>query len=191
MQSFSGKPFPQREIEIATLRDLAFVKGCRSILEIGSRYGDSFYYLASALGPGSYACAVDLPGGAWGNADSADYLEKARKALVKKWGVEAHVLLGNSRDPQMIAEVSSRGPFDLVFIDGDHSLDGVRADWETYGPLAEKLVAFHDIDADAKEPRKAKRYGVPELWRQIKKSHSTVEIVSAEREMGIGVVIRE
>lgn len=143
------------------------------------------------MGSGCYALAVDLPNAAWGAPDSAAYLEKARRALEKKWGVEADVLLGNSRDPQMAAEVQARGPFDLVFIDGDHSLEGVTADWETYGKLAQKLVAFHDIDAGAKVKHKAQRYGVPELWNRIKKSHSTIEIVSREREMGIGVVVVE
>lgn len=35
---------------------------------------------------------------------------------------------------------------DLLFIDGDHSAGGVRADWENYSPLVRRngLVLFHD-----------------------------------------------
>lgn len=35
--------------------------------------------------------------------------------------------------------------FDLVILDGDHSYDGVRFDYDYYGKYAAKIVAFHDI----------------------------------------------
>jgi len=35
--------------------------------------------------------------------------------------------------------------FDLVFIDGDHSHDSVKTDYEVYGIYATKVIAFHDI----------------------------------------------
>lgn len=190
MESFSGKPFPQRQMEIETLLMLARGHRCRSFLEIGSRWGDSFHYLASGLGTGSVAVSVDMPGGKWGDEKSKPSLLAAVKALRgKARGVNASALFGDSRDPQMIAEVKARGPYDLVFIDGDHRLEGVTADWQNYGPMASKLVAFHDIDADAKPAKKARKYGVPQLWREIKKTHCTIEIVSSNREMGIGVVV--
>lgn len=38
-----------------------------------------------------------------------------------------------------------RRRFDLVFIDGDHSYDGVKADYELAKRLAKKAIALHDI----------------------------------------------
>lgn len=191
MESFSGKPFPQRQMEIETLLMLALGHGCRSFLEIGSRWGDSFHYLAAGLGAGTKAVAVDMPGGKWGDEKSQPYLLAAVKALKgRKHGVDASALFGDSRDPQMISEVQALGPYDLVFIDGDHTSLGVLADWKNYGPMGAKLVAFHDIDADSKPEKKARKYGVPALWREIKKTHATIEILSSNREMGIGVVVR-
>lgn len=40
----------------------------------------------------------------------------------------------------------AREPFDFVFIDGDHSFDGLRRDWEAWRPLIDfnGIVAFHD-----------------------------------------------
>lgn len=35
--------------------------------------------------------------------------------------------------------------FDLVFIDGDHSYEAVRADYERFAPYADKAVALHDV----------------------------------------------
>jgi len=45
---------------------------------------------------------------------------------------------------QIASNVSS---LDLLFIDGDHSYDGVKADWDTYKGLLTKgsIVVFHDI----------------------------------------------
>ena len=39
------------------------------------------------------------------------------------------------------------GLFDMVFIDGDHSYDGVKQDFETYGPLVRPggVIGCHDI----------------------------------------------
>ena len=38
------------------------------------------------------------------------------------------------------------GPVDFIFIDGDHSFEGLRGDWEAWSPLvaARGIVALHD-----------------------------------------------
>jgi len=36
---------------------------------------------------------------------------------------------------------------DMVFIDGDHTLDGVRTDLRIWGPVAKKLLCGHDWDS--------------------------------------------
>ena len=40
-------------------------------------------------------------------------------------------------------------PLDVLFIDGDHSYDGVASDFAAYGPLVRQggLIGFHDIVA--------------------------------------------
>ena len=35
------------------------------------------------------------------------------------------------------------GPYDFIFIDGDHRYEPVKVDWENYAPLG-GVVAFHD-----------------------------------------------
>lgn len=43
------------------------------------------------------------------------------------------------------ARCINKGASDLLFIDGAHDYDSVKHDYETYGKLATKAIAFHDI----------------------------------------------
>ena len=52
-------------------------------------------------------------------------------------------------------------PFDLVFIDGDHSYASVIADFEHYEKFAIKVIAFHDIEG----LRNCE--GVKQLWDEL------------------------
>ncbi len=187
MESFSGKKFPQNAFEIEALAQLMEAHKCRSYLEIGSRYGDSFHYLAKALAGKALAVAVDMPSGPWGNSDSEEFLRRAHHALKHVHKKDAHLILGDSRAQDTIDECERLGPFDAVFIDGDHSAEGVLADWTNYGPMARKLVAFHDIVADARSPH-GKKFGVGKLWRSLKDRYPHAEIVGKDSPMGIGIV---
>jgi len=47
----------------------------------------------------------------------------------------------NSEKARKFAKI--KGPFELVFIDGDKSYDSVKGDYEIYKPFAKKLIAVH------------------------------------------------
>ncbi len=86
---------------------------------------------------------------------------------------------------------------DFLFIDGDHSFDGVSTDYAMYRPLVrtdDGVIALHDIVPDFKT-----RYGVatdadvgevPKSWANLKKEARTFELVEDPDQdgMGIGVV---
>jgi hypothetical protein len=56
--------------------------------------------------------------------------------------------------------VSGEGPFDLVMIDGDHSEEACRRDFETVGDHS-RLIAFHDV-VNSQTP------GVVPVWEDLK-----------------------
>lgn len=155
----------------------------KSYLEIGSRYGGSLWKIANALPGGSKIVTVDLPA----DDQSKDSLW-ACAAELKRSGYEVHTFFGNSRSTDIIESVSRLAPFDACFIDGDHTLDGVKSDYETYGPMASKMVAFHDISWRREPGWKGRRIEVPEFWASVKKDYRYDERRSEPNNNGIGVL---
>lgn len=163
---------------------LPFVRGARSILEIGSRFGESIYHLAKEMQVPGKVVVVDLPSGDGVQVDPEPSLRE-RGNDICRMGIDFHGILANSRDPEVIKRVKEHGPYDFVFIDGDHSYQGVKADWENYGHLG-KVVALHDI---AGQP------GCYRLWEELRQEYRTVEFTHSRDGnvnngvwMGIGVV---
>lgn len=188
-QTFSGQKTAQRADEFGLLLDFLRARGVRSVLEIGTRHGDALHEFGKVVGPGGSVVGVDLVDGPWGHAESQANAERAVADLVENHHVDASMVFGDSRSAEVIAQARARGPFDFVFIDGDHTPKGVLADWKNYGELA-PIVGFHDIDAAALGKKKAARYGVPRLFEELKALHPTVSIISPRRGMGIGLVLR-
>ena len=172
---------PHHPLEYARL--LEWAKGAKSILEIGSRYGYTLLDLAAGMdGKGKIVC-VDLPGTfPWGEADSQTILME-NVAMLRGWGHSVTALLEDSHDPAVVELVRTKGPYDFVFIDGDHTYEGVKQDWENYGPLG-KTVVFHDIV----RPKSGERQelGVWRLWQEI--AGTKEEFVAPDSKMGIGKV---
>jgi MMP 1-O-methyltransferase len=126
----------------------ATAAGRRSVVEIGVYEGSSAVVLCEVLDPDAELHLIDpfgqhgmaLPAG-WGATEGASrrVVERARR---RHGGprVTWHV--------DYSAAVASRwtGAVDLVFIDGDHSEAGVRADWDGWHGFVEPggAVVFHD-----------------------------------------------
>lgn len=160
------------------------IENARSFLEIGSRFGATLYRTAKRLKPGARFMAVDLPNADDNVLDSERTLQ-ARCNEINAMGHQCGVIFGDSHDQRVIERVRQNGPYDVCFIDGDHTELGVWQDWENYGPMAQ-VVGFHDIAV----PHPC--YVSP-LWEQLKKKYLTLEYQSQKEwaGMGIGIVYRE
>lgn len=152
------------------------INGVSSYLEIGSMFGGSLWEVARALPPGSRVVSVDYP------VDTPRAEPHLRQCVseLSKLGYDSHVVIGDSTARDTVAKAKALGPFDCVFIDGNHTLEGVTADWENYGPMA-RMVAFHDIAWNAtwrssKPNRAFKAMGVPALWNSLKQNYRHVEL---------------
>lgn len=83
-------------------------------------------------------------------------------------------------------DCSTLGTFDAVWIDGDHSYEGVKQDFALARKKATKLIALHDI-ADTEYHSKKKCF-VSRLWAEIKQSGLRTEEMLGSDWAGIGIV---
>lgn len=160
----------------------------RTYLEIGARHGDTFHIIMSSLPKGSFGIALDLGGGPWGVANSIPYLSSVIADLNKQ-GYNCDYILGDSTDPDIIETVCALGPYDAIFIDGDHRYNGVKSDWLSYGRVG-KLVAFHDIVGIDQFDKQGNKVEVSILWNEIKERNKYTEFIGDKTTMGIGVILQ-
>src|SRR3989442_2872933 len=177
-----GSPFPPGQIraEIHAFIERVAGRKPRTVLEIGAGEGGTLMLLAMAAAPEATIISVDLPRGPFGRGYP---LWKA--IYFKRFAAPSqrlHLVRVNSHAPSTLQHVRAilRGrPLDVLFIDGDHTYGGVKADWEMYAPLVARsgLVGFHDIVQHPPETG----CEVHILWQELKARCAHSEII-ADRE---------
>lgn len=147
----------------------------RSYLEIGSKNGGSLWRIATKLDKGAKIVSIDLPHGDQSFKVTLPNLEACVERL-KKEGYDAHLIVGDSTDPEVVEKARALGPFDLCLIDGNHTYPFVKKDWENYGPMC-RMVAFHDIGyyRDYTDSKKLP-IEVPKFWEELKVGKKHIEI---------------
>ena len=125
--------------EAAFLYKLVSGLGKARIAEIGRFKGGSTFVCATAMAKGSTLHSYDLH---VGGVDGAA-LDRELSSALGRYGLleNVHLVVGDSRSVALPAD-----PLDLLFIDGDHSFDGVVADIERWSPLVRPggHLVFHD-----------------------------------------------
>lgn len=176
----------QHEPEFVKLLDILKREGVTSYLEIGCKYGGTLWRVANILPHGSKVVAVDLP---WGKRETEPHLKDCVNEL-RNIGYDASLFLTDSTDTVTVAAVTRHAPFDVLFIDANHTREFVEKDWLNYGPLA-RIVVFHDIAW--KRPPEWKggyRIDVPEFWNSIKGKfrHEEIKLDPTGQDNGIGIL---
>jgi len=149
----------------------------RRVLEIGTAGGGTLFIWCRLASDDATVISIDLPRGLFGGgypmwrAVLYRYFRKPRQKL--------HLIRGDSHDPRTLEKVKKilgSEELDFLFIDGDHTYEGVKRDFEMYSPLVRRggVVAFHDIVPGPQE------YvgGVPRFWSEVKSRHRHMEVVN-------------
>jgi predicted O-methyltransferase YrrM len=173
----SGQPVYswQKEAEIlALLRRVAEIRP-RRVLEIGTAAGGTLLLLTRVSAPDAHLVSIDFPEGHFGGG-----YNPLRSLLYRSFAHSRQLispLRADSHRPEThrrLAALLEGEPLDFLFIDGDHTAEGVRRDFADYAPLVRPggLIALHDIRPDEKGwsgevhrvwPELAARYGGEEL----------------------------
>lgn len=128
------------------------------VLEIGSWKGKSTYCLAKGLPKGGHVIAID-PFDASGEQESSElYREREGEIPLLEQFVDNMTRLGVMQKIRPIKGYSHQfvhqlTEIDLLFIDGDHSIEGCDFDFLNYSPLISPggYLAFHDFDESRKD----------------------------------------
>jgi predicted O-methyltransferase YrrM len=161
----------------------------RALLEIGTRNGGTFFVLCRLADPDATVISLDLPGGMFGGGYDNYRIPVLRR--MKKPGQKLHLLRANSHAVETsrhVEQVLRDGPLDLLFIDGDHTYEGVKQDFEMYSPFVRPggIIAFHDIV----QGREELVGEVERFWNEIKAGYRHREIIEHRQQSwgGIGVL---
>lgn len=183
----------QKEDELATLIDVLSERPMRRVLEIGTARGGTLFALCHVAEADAHLISIDKPGADFGGGYSKHGQE--RMATYGAPGQRLDFLPLDSHHPETcerVEELLGGESLDFLLIDGDHTYDGVRRDWEMYAPLVTEggLITFHDVAPGQRNPH----CKVPDLWEELKSRFEHREIISpsitseGQRWAGFGLI---
>jgi predicted O-methyltransferase YrrM len=159
-------------------------------VEIGSARGKSACYIGMALkenGRGKlYAIDPHEPTD-WNDNESVNSIEIFMKNI-SELGLSKQVTLVRSYSED--AARDWKRPIDLIFIDGDHSYEGVRRDWELFVPYVKAfgVVVFHDTiwDLPPYRDQALTTMGVPRFVDELRQQG--YQVLTIDQDYGLSLV---
>ena len=157
------------------------------VCEIGTAAGGTLYLLTRVSAPDALVVSIDLV--------ISPHTRALRERLARA-GQRVVSLSGDSHKEETAVRLErllDGRPLDVLFIDGDHSYDGVRADFERYGPLVRSggIIALHDINEDFRTKHGVETPSisgeVPRFWGELKDRHRTEELIADPAQDGFGI----
>lgn len=176
--------------EIAALCELVEKRNPRVILEIGTANGGSLFLFTKLAAKNAIIISVDLPAGRFGGGYPAYRTEFYKTFCASEQHM--HLLRADSHDRntfESVKKILGDRKIDFLFIDGDHSYEGVKLDFEQYSELVadDGLIALHDVARH----RPGSECKVDEFWNEVKlRYNSPLEFIENHQQQwaGIGVL---
>lgn len=167
----------QKWTELSGLLEFLDGRNVKNILEIGVFKGGTIQAWVEVADPSAYILGVDLPNGKYGGG--FDDLEKRNIEALAKDNQKIELYALDSHEDSTLELIKGKcNEFDFIFIDGDHTLEGVTKDFEMYKSLLKKggVIAFHDVVVHTLYPE-VKIY---ELWAELKKQYEYKEFIDLD-----------
>jgi len=170
--------------EIKSLAEEVKQYAPHTVVEIGTSTGGTLYIWSRYLNC-RRIISINLP---------TDFFYPEQKIKFFKLfntNVEYHFLRNDSHNKEtvnMLVQILKEDKINFLFIDGDHSYEGVKQDFEMYKQFVSGrgIVAFHDILCPPNNPS----IEVHKFWNEVKHKYRSKEIVASydQKWGGIGVL---
>ena len=172
--------------EYARLAALVQERKPQVAVEIGTANGGTLVAWCALAQPRAVVVSIDLPGGIHGGGYA--YWRSFIYRRFAQPGQALHLLRADSHLAGTLEQLRSILPsqgIDFLFIDGDHTYEGVKKDFEMYSPLVRPggLVALHDI---CLHPPKMDCH-VDKFWHELQQKYKTAEIIENPNQGGFGI----
>lgn len=172
--------------EIRELLTILKEKQPKTLLEIGTARGGTLFLFCLVASSDAIVVSVDLPAGKFGGG-----YKGWKKIIYKQFALKNQKLIllrTNSQDENTLLLVQKHldgKKADFVFIDGDHSYEGVKRDFMLYKDVVAKggMIGLHDIV----EGDTSMVGGVPQFWNELKATYTTREIIKDKSQGGYGI----
>ena len=195
-------PVAQKLGEITKLQELLQDYEIKKVLEIGTYRGGTAMLWANIVAPeeGHVFCAdMRFDWGSFHDHGYANIENKTyRRQVYNDSPYEKFIteIQGDTHDSEFVKNLCAQvGEVDLLFIDGDHSYEGVKQDFENYSALVKNggYIVFHDILETSYH--KQNGCNVSQFWNEIKNKYASYEFIDPKDypgcpadSMGIGVL---
>lgn len=179
----------QKKWEIVEFLKLVTILPIRYVCEIGTARGGTLFLLMRASRPDATIISIDLKN----PLQNRLVLQSARRDKQR-----LHLLQQDSHELRTLTRVKKilqGNELDLLFIDGDHSFESVKKDYEFYSPLVTEggIIGFHDIVPDQyiteRKRTRSKSGEVYRYWNGLRKIIRTGELVESHDQDGYGIGI--
>ena len=185
----------QEKDEILGLTEFLLNEKPHNIMEIGSKYGGTFH-IFSSMATG-IKISLDLPGGIHGGwaLNEHPYLGnivEQRNQYFEDNFDDVYMIMADSHTESALNTVEHylvNEELDFLMIDGDHTYEGVKQDYEMYKHLVKDggWIGFHDVN-DTEHHRKMNVY-VGKLWEELE--GEKIEFNENTHWAGIGIIKNE
>lgn len=178
----------QEPDELKALAERLMGRPPKVVLEIGTAKGGTLYLWSRIAVPGSLLISIDKPGetGSVGRATLSIYKSfgRDRDITVFPIALDSH----SEEAHRTVCAALGEKNVDFLFIDGDHSYEGVKMDFWSYRQYISPngLIALHDV---AVEPANTE-IQVGRFWSELQEQETQTETFVSKpgKSPGIGLV---
>jgi cephalosporin hydroxylase len=158
---------PQEKEEITQLAKFVYELQPKVVVEIGTKFGGTFKIWNEVTN--AKTISIDLVDGIHGGV-TRDDVNNRNEYFINLYGSRCNFIEGDSHQDltyDLLVNVLKGQKIDFLFIDGDHTYEGVKQDYEMYKELVSDngYIAFHDIN-DTQRHRDRNVY-VGKLWNEL------------------------